>query len=848
MAAADTPAARRRLPVSLALALRDLRGGARRLRIFVACLALGVGAIAGVGSLGAAVRAGIAADARVLLGGDLELRLAHREITAEQRRFLAARAGISEVAQLRAMARRTDNAERRLVELKAVDGAYPLAGAVQLAPAIGLDQALGWAGERWGAVAERALFDRLRVEVGEEILIGEARYQLRAVLEREPDRGVQAFFGPRLLIALESLPETGLVQPGSLVYRHYRLDAPGPGAARALADDLQSSFPDAAWRLRTLDEAAPGLERFVGRTQLYLTLVALSALLVGGLGVAHAVTAWLETRTQTIAILKSLGAGRATVFRIYLAQAALFALVGILIGLAAGAALPWLLAAPLGARLGVAIRPSLHPAPLALAALFGLLTAALFTLWPLARAAAIAPASLFRDLVAPGAARPSRRALVALAALALALGGLLIAAADDRLLAGGFVVGAAAAALLFRLAAALMAALARRAPRLPRPAWRLAVANLHRPGSATPSAVLSLGLGVTVLTAVLTVEGSLRIEIERTLPAAAPTFYFIDIQPDQREAFRALVAGWPEASGYEEVPMLRGRITRLKDVPVQAIAAPPEFEWVLQGDRGITWSAEPPPGTRIVAGDWWSSGHAGELLVSFDAEIARGFGLGLGDTVAVNVLGRELTARIANLREVDWGRLGINFVMVFSPGALEAAPQMALATIQVPPTGADGLERAVSERFANISAIRVKEALDAMGGILAGVAKAVQAVAAVTLAAGLLVLAGVAAALRRRRVYEAVVLKVLGATRGDLLKALLAEHLMVGLATAAVAAPLGAAAAYAVLRFAMEMPFRMSLSPMLVTIVLSVSFATIFGIGGSLRAISVKAARHLRNP
>jgi putative ABC transport system permease protein len=838
----------RRLPASIALGLRDLRGGARRLRIFVACLALGVAAIAGVGSLGAAVRAGIAADARTLLGGDIELRLAHREITPEQRAFLASRAELSEVAQLRAMARRVDNEERRLVELKAVDEAYPLAGAAQLGPAIGIRDALAQTDGRWGAVAERALFERLRVKVGDEIEVGENRYVLRAVLEREPDRGVQAFFGPRLIIALESLPQTGLLQPGSLVYRHYRLAAAAPGAAEALAAELETRFPDAAWRVRRLDEAAPGLQRFVRRTELYLTLVALSALLVGGLGVAHAISAWLETRTQTIAILKSVGAGRGVIFRTYAAQAALFAAIGILIGLSIGAALPWLAAAPLSARLGVAIRPTLYPAPLGLAALFGGLTAALFTLWPLARAAAIPPATLFRDLVAPGAARPSRMAALGIAGLALALGGLLIATASDRLLAAGFVVGAAAAVLIFRLAAWAMAALARRAPRLPRPAWRLAVANLHRPGAALPSAVLSLGLGVTVLTAVLLVEASLRTEIERTLPAAAPTFYFIDIQPDQREEFRSLVAGWPEAKGYEEVPMLRGRITRLKGVPVEQIKAPAEFEWVLQGDRGITWAAEPPQGTTIVEGAWWEPDHSGPLQVSFDAEIAQGFGLGLGDEVTVNVLGRELTAKIASLREVDWSQLGINFVMVFSPGVLQTAPQMALATIHVPQGEEDRLERAVSERFANISAIRVQEALEAMGRILAGVGQAIRAVAGVTLAAGLLVLAGVAAALRRRRVYDAVVLKVLGATRADLLKALLAEHLLIGLATAAVAAPIGAAAAFAVLHFAMELPFRLALAPILLTALLSVSFATIFGIGGSLRALSAKAAPYLRNP
>jgi putative ABC transport system permease protein len=659
---------------------------------------------------------------------------------------------------------------------------------------------------------------------------------------------VQAFFGPRVLVALDSLPATGLLQPGSLVYRHYRLAFADPAQAKNLADLLKEQFPDAAWRIRRLDEAAPGLQRFVTRTELYLALVALSALLVGGLGVAHAITAWLETRTDTIATLKSLGADRGVVFRIYSLQAAVFGLLGIGLGLLIGISLSFLAAFPLGERLGIHIQATVYPAPLALAAVFGVLTTALFTFAPLGRAASIAPSVLFRHLVAPGGARLSAGAVAGLAALVLVLAGLLIATASDRGLAMGFVAGALAAVLTFRLAAAGMAWLARHAPKLPNATWRLAVANLHRPGSATASIVLSLGLGITVLTVVLLVEESLRSEIERTLPAAAPTFYFIDVQPEQRQEFRQLVTGWPGASGYDEVPMLRGRITRLNDVSADKVKVSPDSEWVLQGDRGITWAAKPPKGTKLVQGEWWAPDYSGRLLVSFDAESAAGLGLRIGDTVSVNVLGRELTAEIANLREVDWSQLGINFVMVFSPGVLQSAPQMALATVHVPPAQEDPLERAVSDRFANISAIRVEEALATLARILAGVGRAVQAVAAITLAAGLLVLAGVAAALRRRRIYEAVVLKVLGATRADLLKALALEHLLVGLATAAIAALLGAIASYALLTLTMELPFRFSPLPIGFAVVLSIGFAMIFGIGGSLRALSAKAAPHLRNP
>jgi putative ABC transport system permease protein len=836
------------LAIGPRLGLRDLRGGTRAFRVFVACLALGVAAIAAIGSLGAAVRGGIAANARSLLGGDIDIRLVHRQATPAQARALAAAGTVSEIAQLRAMARTQDGARRRLVELKAVDGAYPLVGAVALSAAMPLDQALAKENGVWGAVVERGLLAALAVGPGDTLAIGDARYVIRAVIEREPDRGVQVFFGPRVMVALASLPETGLIQPGSLVTRQYRLALADPGDADRVVHGLTAAFPDAGWRLRRLDQAAPGLDRFVTRTELYLTLVALSALLVGGLGMAHAAAAWIETRTATIATLKCLGADRALIFQACLTQMGLFALIAIAAGVVLGAALPFLAAAPLGARLGVTVVPGPHPMPILLAAAFGLATALLFTLLPLGRAAAIAPATLFRDLVAPAAARPSRRVILAASATALLLAGLMVASASDRRVALGFVAGAAVAVLIFRLAALALAVLAQKAPKVAYPALRLALANLHRPGTATVSMVLSLGLGITVLTAVLEVEASLAREIERTLPAAAPTFYFIDIQGDQRAAFRSLAAGWPGVGDYQEVPMLRGRITRLNGVPVETIRVPPDLAWVVEGDRGITWAAAPPPGTRVLAGSWWPADYAGDLLVSLDAEVARGFGLRLGDTLAVNVLGRTFLARIANLREVDWSRLGINFVMVFSPGALNQAPQTAMAALRVPPDQEDALERAVTDRFANVSAIRVKEALDSVDHILSGVVRAVQAVAGVTLLAGLLVLAGTAAALRGRRIADAVVMKVLGATRGDLLRALLIEHGLIGLAAAGVAVPLGAAASWAVVARAMDLPWTFSPLAGAGTAAASIGIATIFGIFGSLRAVRAKAAPYLRNP
>src|SRR5436305_1364334 len=332
-----------------------------------------------------------------------------------------------------------------------------------------------------------------------------------------------------------------------------------------------------------------------------------------------------------------------------------------------------------------------------------------------------------------------------------------------------------AAFALFRLAGAAIVAIARRLPRPSRPALRLAVANLHRPDAPTARVVLSLGLGLSVLVAVMLVEGNLGAEIETRVAEHAPADFFIDIQPDQLAGFEEIVRATPGAR-FEQVPMLRGRVTRLNGTPVETATVAPEAQWALRGDRGLTYAAEPPAGSRLVAGSWWPADYQGPPLVSFDAELAQGMGLKLGDTLAVNVLGRDVTATIASLRRIEWARLGINFAIVFAPGTLETAPQTHLAAVYIAPDAEEGLVRLVTDRFPNVSAIPVREALAAVARVVGTIGAALRSVALVTLAAGMLVLGGAVAAGHRRRVYDAVMLKVLGARRRVIAAAFLIEH------------------------------------------------------------------------
>jgi putative ABC transport system permease protein len=846
----------RRMPLSLRLAGRELRGGISGFRLFLFCLALGAALIAGVGSVAEAVRAGLARDARILLGGDVELRLLYRPASPAQLQAFTAAGALSAVDSLRAMAKTADGAQRLLVEMKAVDGAYPLAGQMALAPEGFLRPALAKRDGSWGAVADPEVLDRLGLKLGDRVQVGALVYQLRAVISREPDRGADAFLlGPRLMVARASLAETGLVQPGSLIYHLYRIAyRPGLDGAAFMAD-LDRRFPDAGWRVRGLADASPGVKRFVDRTALFLTLVGLSALLIGGVGVGNAVNAYLEGKTTTIATLKCLGAPAGAIFAIYLSLILLLALGGIAIGLALGALAPFLAAGPLAANFGLDLATGLYPRPLILATGFGLLTALGFSLPALMRARDTPPGQLFRDMLGGrrrGGLGGLRRAqgwvdLLLLAAVAAALAGLALASAGDRMLAGWFVIAAFGTVIVFRLLAAGVKLGARWLARRRRGMLRRALADLAGPRAPTGSVMLALGIGLTVLVAVAMVEGNLRRELEQALPAKAPALYFIDIQPDQTTAFDRLVLGEPGVGEVQRVPMLRGRITRMRDVPVERLPPPPREAWVLQGDRGVTWSATLPPGSRLVAGAWWPADYHGPPLVSLDADVADAFGLTLGDSITVNVLGREITGRIASLRSFDWATLTINFIMVFSPGVLEGAPQTHIATVRVDPAHELDLQRKVTDRFANVSAIRVREALASVERLVGTMTTAVGAVALVALAAGIAVLAGAVIADRRRRIYDAVVLKVLGATRRDVLLGLALEYGLMGLITSAIALLLGSLAGYAFVQWGLEGQFVLLPGVAFATAAAGAAIAILTGLAGTWRALGQKPAALLRN-
>jgi putative ABC transport system permease protein len=832
---------------ALRLAARELRGGIRGLRVFLACLILGVGAIAGIGSLAASLAAGITGDARELLGGDVEARLAYRPANAAERRYLERSGKLSEVALLRATARDRAGERHTLISLKAVDAAYPLYGNITLSPAQALGAALRREDAHFGAVVDPAILTRLGLGLGDRLDIGDAVLQIRAVFKNEPDAAEVGFvLGPRVLISIAALAETGLTQPGALVTYSYRLRLPANADAARWAAQTRAAFPEAGWEIRTFAAASPELRRLIDRVGLYLSLVGLTTLLVGGVGIGNAVGFHIAGKTATIATLRCLGASARLVFAAFFAEIMVLAGAGIAAGLVLGGLMPAAAAPFLKDVLPVSVRLGLYPRPLLLAALSGLLAMLVFSLWPLAGVRRVPAGALFRSTIARLPRQFSVAVSGATAISGLALAALVIAGTREHDLAAWFVLGTVAAFAAFRAAGAGIACAAARLRRPHHPMLRLAFANLHRPGAATMPVVLSLGLGLTVLVAISLVEGNLAREVERRIPAEAPASFFIDIQPDELAGFAAIVRGIPGAR-FAEVPMMRGRITRLNGVPVDRAAVAPGSRWALNSDRGLTYAATLPAGSRLVAGRWWPPDYRGPPLVSFDAALARGMGLKIGDTLSVNLLGREITARIANLRDIDWQQLGINFVMIFAPGTLEKAPQTHLAAVYLPSDQEDRLVVRVTRRFPNISAIEVGEALAAVDHVIGVIGAAVRATALCAVAAGALVLGGAIAAGQHRRVYDAVVLKVLGATRGAIIGAYLVENGLLGALSAVIAATLGTLAAYLVVTRLLETDWVFLPLPLLWTVAAATLLALALGFAGTWRALAARPARHLRN-
>lgn len=841
------------LPLAFRFARRELRSGLSGFRIFFACLLLGVAAIAGVGSLSQAFLKGLSDQGRVILGGDIAVGLVHREAAPNEYALISKYGRVSEISAMRGMAYALKNGhegERQLIELKGVDNAYPLYGSAIITPQQPLQNALACQGRKWcGALVEQTLLYRLHEKVGGTVRIGVQDFRIAGVLTSEPDRLSGGFsLGPRVMVSKDALGYTGLLTMGSLVNYTYRVAMPLNGSINAFKAEAAAKFADAGWEISDRTKAAPGIARFVDELTMFLTLVGLTALAVGGVGAGQAVGAFLDRKRSEIATLKSLGAEGGFVFLVFFVQVMAIALLAVFAGLIVGALLPSLVAALYGSAIPLPAKYGVYPNQLAFAAVFGLLAACAFAIPPLARAREVAPASLFRDIVAPASARGRWPYLLAAIAAFAAIVGLAVLISPQPIFAAEFLGGIGGGLLTLWLCAFVLRFILKRLPRQRGAQLRLALANLTRPAAATTGVVVALGMGLTLLAAVTLVDRTIDAQVADDLPQTAPSFFFVDVQPDQIAKFDAIIHRFRSASDYRRTAMIRGRITALNGVPASKAKVAPDAKWALSGDRGITYASTPPKGTDMVEGKWWPANYAGPTLISFDVDIARGMGLKIGDTLTLNVLGRDITGKIANLRNVDFSTGQQNFILILSPGLIDKAPHSFIATVRVNARDEENMYRAVTDAFPNITTVRVKDVIAQVNTMIQQLGDAMRAASLVTILAGLLVLAGAIAAGSRARLYDATVMKVLGATRPQIAAVYALEYGLIGLLTGILALAGGTLAAWLVAFHVLQVDFVFDAPAVLLTVAGGGIATVVLGLIGALSALAAKPAQILRNP
>lgn len=845
-----TPATR--LPLAFTIALRELRAGASGLVVFVLCIALGVAAVAAIGSLAAAFDKALANQGRLLIGGDLSFEVIHRQASPEEMAALQALGTVSESASFRAMARAEDG-KSALVEVKAVDAPYPLYGDVAVIEPED-------AGPLWRkpdtVLAQPILLDRLGAKIGDTLKIGEATVTLGGTLGEQPDRLADRLsYGPKLLMSRDTLEKTGLVQPGSLIRWTYRVKMPDDtGVDRekltTARKDMETKFPQSGFSIRDWTDPAPSLRRDAERFTQFINFVGLTALLLGGIGVGNAIQSYMAKKREVIATFKCLGATSRLVLDVYMIQALMLAVIGIVIGLVLGAFAPVMIATLYEDALPITLAVEPHPIPLIVAALAGLLTMVLFVLWPLGRASRISPAVLMRAHLTEESERSALPFAVGSAAAGLALFVLAVAASEERLVTAAISLGILVAFGLLLGFGILLQRLAVRFRRTKPPAWGLALASIGAPGSLARSIAVSLGLGLGLLIAVALIHRSLLTEIESHVEVDAPAYYFLDVEPADLTTFMDKAKAIEPKAKMDNAPMLRGRIVELNGVSVDEADVSPDSRWVLAGDRGLTYTDSVPGASTIQEGEWWPKDYDGPPLVSFDGELAKGLGLKLGDTVTVNILGRNVEAKIASLRKIDWESLAINFVMVFSPNTLQGAPHRLVTTLELPKgTDADTeakIIQSLAEAFPLVTAIKIGDIVDAAKTMLGKLMAAIQATAGFTLLIGAAVLAGAVSAGQQRRKYLAVLYKTLGATRGRIVTAELLEFGVLGLATSLLAILIATITAWALCTFAFDITFVFDVGAALRTIGLALALVLAVGAITTWRVLSVKAAPYLR--
>ena len=811
------------------------------------CLIFGVASIATIGSLRGAIEAGLNSNGQVFLGGDAEIELTYRRASPQENDWMAQQSlQKSEIIDFRSMAVARDNSKRILTQVKAVDAAYPLVGEIVLSNGMGLPEALAGQNDLPGAVVAPALLRRLQLNLGGIMQLGEQEFVVMATLEKEPDNFGNFALGPRSIVSAQDLEGSGLLSQGTIFSSKYRLILPNGADFDKVKAVFETDWATAGGKWKDARNASPGAARAIDRLSTFLVLIGLSGLVVGGIGVSAAVRAFVAKKTGNIAVLKTLGATPRQIFWIYTLQIIAYTVVAVILGVLLGAVSPFLARPFLPESLTTVAVISVYPAALLEAATYGALAAAIFSIWPLAQTEQIRPANLFR-----GGTPQSWPAARYIMVLVILLGGALWGAVQfsGSIAMTMWLLGGISLALLFlALMAGLFQLILKRVVRgkslQGRLALRAAVSAIASGTERAGPVVMGIGLGLAVLAAVGQIDGNLRNSMTKSLPDKAPSFFFLDIQSGQLEEFNQRLLDNTEVDRVETAPMLRGLVTQINGKPAAEVGGD---HWVLRGDRGISYAAGMLENTSLTAGQWWPDDYSGPAQISFSAEAAEEIGIGLSDSLTLNVLGRDITATITSLRDVDFSNAGMGFVILLNAGALAGAPHSHIATVYAAEAAEIPILDELGQAFPNVTGIQIREAVLMVSGIVSSIASAASIGAIATLITGFLILIGAASASSEQRAYETAILKTLGATRHEILVSFALRSAMVGALAASVALGAGLLGGWAVSNFVFESSFEVIWSNAALIILGGVGATLITGVLFALGPLSQSAAAELRH-
>ena len=837
----------------------ELRGSRARVFFWTLCLAVGVGAVVGVAGLGASLEQALRREARSLLAADVAL-FESRPMTPEARSRLDAALASEEgvrIATLReimGVVRRAESRERgansQMVGIKAVTGPYPFYGELDLEGAATEPRPGETLAERLGddsAVVGRELLDRLGLEIGDAILLGQQRLEITDVVRGEPDRlpGTIAI-GPRVFVGRAVLDASGISGFSGFTRNKTLLGLP-PGSdaadAEALAEKLKPLFPQGSYvRVETYADAQPSLRRDLERLENYLGLAALLSLLIGGVGIAQGVTSWINSRIDSLAILKCLGVRPREAMALYLAQAVFLGIAGSLAGCLFGLAVLWGVPQLLADFVPTDSVRLFQPLALLRGLALGVGVAVAFSLPPLLSVLRVPPNRVFRRTAEP---LPGSKTLPAIAFVTslLVVGTLAALQSDSVTLAALFVGGVLATVVALGVGSLAVAKLAGVLSSERQPFWlRHGLAALSRPGAGTLGAIIALGIGLFVILTMSLVQAHLRQQIEGELPSEAPSAFLVDVRPDQWPDLRRTLLD-QGAQSVDAVPVVRARIAAIDGVPAQELMTPAN-RWALRREQRITYLSELPADNEVIEGALWARDDAMEL--SLEEEFASEIGAGVGSIVRLEVDREPLDFEVTSLRRVNWEGFGINFFLVAEPGSLDHAPQIRLAAARLPTAREQAAQDSVAEAFPNVLYVPIRELLDKILVLLGRLLVGVRVLGSFTVLSGLAILFGAVATSHAQRGREVALLKTLGMTRLDVLKTFAVEYALVGLAAATIATAGALAVAGWVVTQEMEIPWSWHYG-LIGSVLLGGSLLSVVaGTLASSRALAKRPAHSLR--